>query len=272
VVTTQRRLAQLGSCIAVLEKGNIIFDLKGLIQEEIKLMVGSNIVRKSVTTLTMVAVWCVYSMVAFAMPKDVSGEITVSGQVTVNGQPAVSNSTILSGAVINTAAGSSAVVSLGKLGRLEIQEGTNVTLRFSDNGIIAMLDSGRVRVSSSPGIASTVTTKNATFLGDVGQANNYLVEVECSHSHVDTANGVVVMREGSNDKQVVAGTSATAGNLTQTGCAPCLRPGSTPGPAIAGLPWLLLLAAGAAAAGIYFGTRGDDQDFPGTGIVVSPVK
>src|SRR5688500_4091257 len=139
-------------------------------------MVGTNILRKSVTTFTMVAVWCVYSMVAFAMPGDVSGELTVSGQVTVNGQPAASNSTILSGAVINSAAGSSAVVSLGKLGRVEVQEGTSVTLRFSDSGIIAMLDSGRVRVSSSPGVASTVTTKNATFLGDVAQSNNYLVE------------------------------------------------------------------------------------------------
>ncbi len=235
-------------------------------------MVGTKIVRKSVTTLTMVAVWCVYSMVAFALPGDVSGEITVTGQVTVNGQPAVSNSTILSGAVVNTAPGSSAIVSLGKLGRVEIQEGTNVTLRFSDSGIIAMLDSGRVRVSSSGGVASTVTTKNATFVGDVAQANNYLVEAECSHAHVDTASGVVIMREGANDKQVVAGTSVTAGNLTQTGCAPCLRPGSTPGPAIAGSPFLILLAAGAAAAGIYFGTRGDDRDFPGTGIVVSPTS
>lgn len=235
-------------------------------------MVGTKLVRKSVTTLTMVAVWCVYSMVAFALPKDVSGEITVTGQVTVNGQPAVSNSTILSGAVVNTAPGSNAVINLGKLGRLEIQENTNVTLRFSDSGIIAMLDSGRVRVSASGGVASTVTTKNATFMGDVAQADNYLVEAECSHSHVDTASGLVIMREGSNDKQVVAGTTATAGNLTQTGCAPCLRPGSTPGPAIAGWPLLLLLAAGAAAAGIYFGTRGDDGDFPGTGIVVSPTR
>jgi hypothetical protein len=235
-------------------------------------MVGKNIVRKTVTSMTLVAVWCVYSMVAFALPKDISGEITVTGQVTVNGQPAVSNSSVLSGAVINTAQGSSAVVSLGKLGRVEIQEGTTVTLRFAESGIVAMVDTGRVRVSSSAGVASTVTTKNATFVGDLSQANNYLVEAECSHSHIDTTSGVVTMREGSSDKQVVAGTTATAGNLTQTGCAPCLRPGSTPGPAIAGWPWLLLLAAGAAAAGIYFGTRPDDRNFGGGGIVVSPVR
>ncbi|MGE3466720.1 MAG: hypothetical protein AB7J13_07285 [Pyrinomonadaceae bacterium] len=222
--------------------------------------------------MTIAAVWTVSSMIAFALPLDVTGEITVTGQVTVNGQAAVSNSTIVSGAVINAGPGSSATVSLGKLGRVEIQSDTTVTLNFSDSGIIAMLDNGRVRVANSAGVASTVTTKSATFLGASAQANNYMVEAECSHSHVDTTSGVVTMRTGSTDKQVAAGTSATAGSLVQTGCKPCLRPDSAPGPAIANLPWLLVLAAGAAGAGIYFGTRGDDNDFGGGGIVVSPVR
>lgn len=235
-------------------------------------MLGKNILRKSITSATMVAVWCVYSMVAFALPKDVSGEITVTGQVTVNGQAAVSNSTILSGAVINTAQGSSAVVSLGKLGRVEVQAGTTVTLNFTDNVIVAMMDLGKVRVSNSAGVATTVTTKNATFLGDSAQANNYTVEAECSHSHVDTSAGIVTMRQGSADKQVVAGTNATAGNLVQTGCKPCLRPDSAPGPSVGNWPWLLLLAAGAAGAGIYFGTLDDDSDFGGNGTVVSPTR
>src|SRR5688572_11077667 len=98
-------------------------------------MLGTNTIRKFFTLFTVAAVWCVYSMVAFALPKDVTGEITVSGQVTVNGQAVVSNTTIVSGAVIVTAPGSSATVSLGNLGRVEILEGSSMTLRFSDNSI-----------------------------------------------------------------------------------------------------------------------------------------
>ncbi len=236
-------------------------------------MLGKNLIRKSVTLVTVAAVWCVYSMAAFALPKDVSGEITVTGQVTVNGQQAVSGSTVLSGAVITTAKGSSAVVSLGKLGRVEVLEDSSTTLRFSETGVVATLDQGRIRVSSSSGIATTVATKNATVIGDAGQANNFLVEAECSHTHVDTASGVVTMREGSSDKQVVAGTTATAGNLTQTGCKPCLRPDSAPQTAVTGMTWLLLIAAGAAAAAIYFGTKKGDTNFDnGVVTTVSPTR
>jgi hypothetical protein len=83
-------------------------------------------------------------------------------------------------------------------------------------------------------------------IADVAQADNFTVEVECSHTHVDTTAGLVTMREGSSDKQVAAGTNATAGNLAQTGCQPCLRPNSAPPVRLAGWPWLLAAAAGIA--------------------------
>jgi hypothetical protein len=235
-------------------------------------MSGRNTLRKLVSITTLAAVWSVYSMVALAMPVDNSGEITVNGQVTVNGQQAVSNSTVLSGAVIATSAGSSAVVSLGKLGRVEILADSNMTLNFTDSSIVAVLSSGKARVSNSAGTAATVTTKDTTVVADSSQADNFLVEVECSHTHVDTTTGVVSMRIGSSDKQVAAGSSAVAGNLVQQGCAPCLRPNSTPPTAIAGMPWLLLLAAGAAGIGIWLGTQGDDTSFNGGVNVISPTR
>lgn len=235
-------------------------------------MFGKNMLRKSVTLMTLAAVWCFYSLVAFAMPVDTAAEITVTGQVTVNGQSAVSNSTVLSGSVISTGSNSSAVVSLGKLGRIEISSDSSVTLNFGTNNIIAIVDSGKVRISSSVGVATTATTKHATFIADSSQADNFALEVECSHTHIDTTSGAVTMREGTNDKQVAAGSSATAGNMAQTGCKPCLRPGSNPGPAFAGWPWLLLVAAGVAGAGIFLAGQDKDTDLGGATVVVSPTR
>lgn len=222
--------------------------------------------------MTLAAVWCVYSMAAFALPVDSAAEITVTGQVAVNGQSVVSNSTVLSGAVITTGANSSAVVSLGKLGRVEISADSGVTLNFGANNIIAIVDSGKVRVSSTPGVATTATTKHATFIADSSLAANFGLEVECSHTHIETTSGAVTMREGANDKQVAAGGSATAGNMAQTGCKPCLRPGSNPGPAFAGWPWLLLVAAGVAGAGILLVGQDDPTDLGGGTVVVSPTR
>lgn len=233
-------------------------------------MLGTNILRKFVCTLTAIAVLCVYSSWAIALPNTLTGEITVSGQVTVNGQPAVSNSTIVSGSTIVTGAGSSAIVSLGKTGRIEILADSKIVLNFSETSIVGILSSGKARVANAAGVATTMTTKDATVLADAGQANNFLVEVECSHTHVDATTGFVTMREGTSDRQVAAGTSATAGNLAQTGCEPCLRPDSAP-PVRFGIPWWLFLVAGGIVATTLL--IDDDPDDPDDDIiVVSPTR
>ena len=234
-------------------------------------MLGTHSFRKAITSFTAVAVLLTYSSFALAAAKDVTGEITVTGQVTVNGQPAVSNSTIISGSTIITSAGSTAVVSLGKTGRIEVLEGSNVVLNFSDNSIVGIMSSGKLRVSDAAGTATTVTTKDATVIGDAGQANNFNIEVECSHTHVDTTSGMVTMREGTSDKQIAAGTSATAGNLSQTGCQPCLRPDSAPPVRFGGPWWLLLVAAGVAGAAILLGNK-SKTTIEGNTVIVSPLR
>lgn len=233
-------------------------------------MLAKNCLSKLIASFTAVAVLCVSSSIALAGTRDVAGEITVTGQVTVNGQTAISNATIVSGSTIVTGANSSAIVSLGKVGRVEVLADSNVVLNFSDSNIVAILSSGKAKVSTAAGVAGTVTTKDTTVIADSAQADNFVVEVECSHTHVDTTAGMVTMREGSADKQVAAGTSASAGNLAQTGCKPCLRPNSAPPVRIGGLPWLFLIAGGVAAAVIFLG--GNEEE-PNSGtVVVSPVR
>lgn len=242
-------------------------------------MLGKNIMHKSLTLLTAVAVWCVYSTVALAAPKDVTGEITITGQVTVNGQAAVSNSTIVSGSTIVTGTNSSATISLGKNGRVELLSDTTVNLKFSDNSIVGELSAGKVRVLNAAGIATTVTTRTATVIADTGQSNTFTVDVgcgndaKCSQTFVETISGLVILRTGTTDKQVAAGTDAVAGNPSQTGCQPCLRPGSAPPVAVAGPWWLLLLAGAVGAGAIFLGSNNNDttsDDIPV--VVVSPIR
>src|ERR687883_1956590 len=110
--------------------------------------------RKSIAFCLAVAVLSVYSMVVLATPGQTgtSGELSVSGQVTINGQSAISGATVFSDSTIETAANSSAVLSLGKLGRVELLPSTVMKVSFNQTGITAMLQSGRARVSIPAGI------------------------------------------------------------------------------------------------------------------------
>jgi len=234
-------------------------------------MLGKNSFRRLITLGTLVSVWTVFSMVALAAPYGSTADISVTGNVTVNGQAAVSNSTIVSGSSIVTGADSSATISLGKIGRVELMSDSNLTLQFSESSITGVINSGKVRVTNGAGVATSITSKDAVAIADAGQSDTFVVEVECSHTHVDTMAGIVTVREGTNDKQVVAGTSATAGNLAQTGCQPCLRPNSAPPVRFAGPWWLLLVAAGVAGTAIFFG-RKNEVDLGGGTVVVSPVR
>lgn len=237
-------------------------------------MLSKNLIHKSCTLLTVIAVWCVSSMVALGAAKDLTGEISVTGQVMVNGQQIVSNSNVVSGSNIVTGDNATAVISLGKAGRIELLGNSNLTLRFSETGITGILSQGKARVSNSAGVATTITTKDATVIADAGQGNSFAVDVECSHTHVDTFGGLVTMRSGVNDKQIAAGTDAVAGNLSQQGCQPCVRPGpDAPVAAIGTFPLIAILLAAAGGVGTAILLGGNNEPEPGgPTIVVSTVR
>ncbi len=242
-------------------------------------MLGKNILHKITTSITLFAVMLVYTSVSFAALGD-TAQITVTGQVTVNGQKAVSNSTIVSGSTITTGTNSKANISLGTKGKVELLPETSITLKFSENSVIAMITSGKVRVMNSAGISTTVTSKSATVVGDTGQANSFSVDVgcgdtaKCAQTYVETTTGLVTLRSGSTIKQVAAGTDASAGT-SQTGCKPCYRPGSAPPTPVAGigggaLAAILIAAAGAGVAAFLLSTENEVEQ-NGGGVVISPV-
>ncbi|MDX6559716.1 MAG: hypothetical protein QOF72_2765 [Blastocatellia bacterium] len=231
--------------------------------------------RKSIAFFAAVAVLSVYSMVALATPgqKAASGELSVSGQVTVNGQAAISGATVFSDSVIATGANSSATISLGKLGRVELFPNTSLKLNFSGGNISASLDSGRVRVATLAGTAAIVTAKDGAAVADAQQAAAFMVDVECGNMIVASQGGLVELRSAGKTKAIAAGASESAGTPQPgTRCTRLTKADSFGHLSGGALAALLLAAGGAIAAAIIATTHNNDLNFGGSVTVVSPTK
>jgi hypothetical protein len=235
--------------------------------------------RKSIAFCLAVAILSVYSMVSLAAPGQQgqtgpSGELSVSGQVSVNGQSAISGATVFSDSTIATAANSSAIVSLGKLGRVELLPGSTMRLSFNETGITGSLESGRARISTMAGIGANIATKDGAVVADNTQADVFSIDTECGNTIIATQSGKVELRAGDKVQQIAAGQDATAGQAAPgTRCARLAR-GDTFGKLSGGALVALLAAAGGAIAAAIIAARsnGNDLNFGGTIVVVSPTK
>ncbi|MDQ6785818.1 MAG: hypothetical protein M3033_03225 [Acidobacteriota bacterium] len=112
------------------------------------------LIRKALSMCLVVATMATYSMVALANSEKIAGEIlingkTVNGQnpsVKVNGETAQSGRSIFSASTIATPEDASAVVNLGKIGKIELEPNTILSLTFDEKGINGNLAAGRVTV------------------------------------------------------------------------------------------------------------------------------
>ena len=148
--------------------------------------------------------------------------LQIEGQVTVNGTAAVSGATVFSDSTVTTAARSSAVVSLGKLGRVEVLPQTTMKLNFSDADVsVSMLEQGRVRLSSSSNVTAKASTRDGEVISTGNQRNEFIVDTSCGNTFVSVKKGTVELRAGNSVKQIAAGNQDTAGQA---------RPGCTPTP------------------------------------------
>ena len=230
--------------------------------------------RKPITLALAMAVLCVQSMVALAAQQGQTGptgDLSVVGEVTVNGTSAISGATVFSDSTVTTGQNSSAVVSLGKLGRVELLPNSSMKLSFNDTGVTGMLSQGRVRVSSSSGVNASVTTKDGMAVADVNQPNVFMVDIECGNTLVSTQSGRVELRAGDSVKQIAAGNQDTAGQATPgTRCTRFTQPDmrGLSGGALAAL----LLAVGGAVAAAIIASQDDDFEFGDGPIVISPSR
>ena len=172
------------------------------------------------TLLTLSAIFVLGNKPSQTAKPDAGKLLQVNGTVTVNGTAAISGATVFSDSTITTAARSSAVVSLGKLGRVEVLPDTTMKLSFGDPNVsVSMLDAGRVRISSSSNVNASVTTNDGQITSTGNQRNEFIVDTSCGNTFVSVKKGSVELRAGSTVKQIAAGSQDSAGTA---------RPGCTP--------------------------------------------
>jgi len=94
------------------------------------------------------------------------GEIVSASQTKINGFSAISGTTVFSNNRVMTGKHGSAVINLGKLGRIEFGAETDMTLRLSEASIGGELRSNRVVVSARAGIAIAVNTAKSMVTTD----------------------------------------------------------------------------------------------------------
>lgn len=104
-------------------------------------------------------------MVTFAVDSKPVGELLVSGSsvegkmVLVNGEPARSGRTIFASSTISTPEGMTAVINLGKAGRLQLASGSSVNLNVSGTAVSGDLATGSITVLNA---AENVGIKTAS--------------------------------------------------------------------------------------------------------------
>jgi hypothetical protein len=94
----------------------------------------------------------------------------VTGSVTVNDKKAITGTTIFTDSriVVACAKGNSAIVNLGRLGRIELTAGAKLTLRFGEGLIGGDLAEGNAVISTPAGVKVAINTPDGVASGGGG--------------------------------------------------------------------------------------------------------
>lgn len=154
---------------------------------------------KRVTTFgLMLAVFISSTMFVLAAPdsKALAGEIIISGSgdksaVLFNGERTYSGRTFFSSGVIATPETSSAVVNLGKLGRINLAPNSNLSLNFTENTISGKLSSGQIKVFSTEGVSVNIETNDNAVSS---QGGVFTVNVQSGVTQAVAESGTISLR------------------------------------------------------------------------------
>ena len=136
-------------------------------------MNSKTLIRKALSLCLMVAIYASYSMVTLASTERIAGELLISGKnssVKVNGEAAQSGRSIFTASTISTPENTSAIINLGKLGKLELAPNTTANISFTEKGINGDLLSGKITVLGTTDAVNIKTTEGKTVKLTAGES------------------------------------------------------------------------------------------------------
>ena len=128
-----------------------------------------------------------------------AAEVTVSGprdggerpSVMVNGERAFSGRTFFSDGTVSTTETSSATVSLGRLGRINLAPSSSLKLSFSEGSIAGILSQGSASVTNVDGVSVKITTPHDSITNEANGSSRFTVSVLGDRTGVAVESGTV---------------------------------------------------------------------------------
>jgi len=169
-----------------------------------------SLLSRAVASSLVVSFLCVQATISFASPatRVISAELTVSGQaargekpyVLVNGEEAFSGRTFFSNRNIATTETTSATISLGRLGRIDLAPSSSLNLEFSEGRIAGVLSAGSVSVVSSEGVSVKIDTPDDSVTNSENSPSRFTVAVVEGRTGVAVQSGTLRNGRGSEIK------------------------------------------------------------------------
>lgn len=113
--------------------------------------------------------------VALAQTGKPAGQLSFARLVSVNNSNAAAGQTIFSGNWLKVAKQGTAIVNVGKMGRMEMGAGTDFVMRTSDNEIGGELNSGCMLISAPAGVSIALNTSKGMITTDGKQSASLFV-------------------------------------------------------------------------------------------------
>lgn len=114
-------------------------------------------------------------VVAFASAAQPTGQLSFAKQVSVNGKEASAGQTLFNGDRIRVSGLGSAVINIGKFGRIELGRDTEFILYISDNMIGGDMINGCLGIIASTGVNTSVKTNKGVVSSDGTQPDSYFL-------------------------------------------------------------------------------------------------